>query len=94
VPPPPLDGARLEIRVFDAFGVRDQLKDLNYRWHANGKYWGRLVPADGFSLGAIASQQWAAGKTRIEVLDAQTGEVQFRHPERSKDSGPTRLVQH
>jgi len=38
-PVPSLDTPRLEIKVFDAYAVRNQLKNLKYRWDAEEKCW-------------------------------------------------------
>lgn len=62
-----IDGARLEIRVFNAFETKDALRELKYRWNAQGKYWYRTTPAEGFSLASLRSQTWASGKVKIRV---------------------------
>lgn len=64
---PSLDSARLEVRVFDAYDVKDQLKDLKYRWNATGRYWYRSVMAEGFSFDALLSQPWVRDGVRLEV---------------------------
>lgn len=64
----PLDGTRLEIRVFDAFDVKEQLKAREYRWVAGGKYWSKSVAAEGFSFGELIAQPWRQGKVSVEVL--------------------------
>lgn len=66
-PVPSLDSARLKIRVFGAYNVKDQLKDLNYRWNAAGRYWQRSVMAEGFSFDALLRQPWAVNGVRLEV---------------------------
>lgn len=73
-PVPSLDSARLEIRVFDAYDVRDQLKDLKYRWDAAGRYWRRSVMAEGFSFDGLLEQPWAREGVRLEVY-SETGEL-------------------
>jgi hypothetical protein len=45
--------------VFDAFDVRDHLKDLGYRWNGAQKYWHRAVLAEGFSFDVLLGQSWA-----------------------------------
>lgn len=72
-PIPSLDGARFEVRVFNAFDVKDQLKDL-YRWNSAGKYWHRAVLAEGFSVSALLDQPWAKHNVRVEVY-SETGEL-------------------
>jgi DNA helicase-4 len=73
-PVPSLDGARLEIRVFDAYDVKDQLKGLGYRWNSIGKYWHRAVLEEGFSFDALRSQPWARNGVRFET-HSETGEL-------------------
>lgn len=73
-PVPSLDGARFEVRVFNAFHVKDQLKDLNYRWNAMGRYWHRSVIAEGFSFDALLAQPWAISGVLLEVR-SETGEL-------------------
>ena len=73
-PEPSLDGAHLEIRVFDAYGVRDHLKDLGYRWNGAEKYWHRAVLAEGFSFDVLLGQPWAKGGGRVEAY-SETGEL-------------------
>jgi DNA helicase-4 len=65
---------RLEIRVRNAYEVRDQLKDLRYAWNADGSYWCRSVPSPGFSFDALLRQPWAAMCGSIMVLSA-TGAI-------------------
>ena len=65
---------RLEIRVRNAYEVRDHLKDLRYAWNADGNYWCRSVPSPGFSFDALLRQPWAAMCGSIMVLSA-TGAI-------------------
>jgi DNA helicase-4 len=73
-PVPSLDGERLEIRVSNAFDIRDQLKDQNYEFVGVGKYWRKAVVAEGFSLDRLAAQPWNRGKVRISVV-SEDGEI-------------------
>lgn len=66
-PVPSQDGARVEVRVSNAYDVRDQLKELGYRWNDPGKYWYRTMMADGFDLGTLCQQRWAVDGVRIDV---------------------------
>lgn len=66
-PVPSLDGARLEIRVFNAQDVRDQLRTLKYHFEPAGKYWKKAVLAEGFSFSALLDQPWAKHNVRVEV---------------------------
>lgn len=67
-PVPSLDGERLEIRVLNAYDVRDELKDLNYQYVAKGKYWRKLVMAEGFSFDQLLAQPWKRGKVRVQLM--------------------------
>jgi len=73
-PVPSLDSPRLEVRVFNAYEVRDQLKDLGYRWDARAKCWLRAHMAEGFSLDGLLGQAWASRGVRIEVY-SETGKL-------------------
>jgi DNA helicase-4 len=79
---PSLDGARVEVQVSNAFHVRDQLKELGYRWSESAKCWCRSLLEEGFSFEALSSQSWAQPGVRIEVyseagkLLADNGEPQ------------------
>lgn len=68
-PVPSVGGTMLEVRVRNAYEVRDHLKDLRYRWHSQGKYWYRAVPAEGFAFAALVSQQWLGTPVKVEVID-------------------------
>lgn len=74
-PVPSLDGARLEVRVFNAYDVRDEIRG-HYRFPGldGGKYWWRSVMAEGFDFEALCSQPWAQSGVRIEVY-SETGEL-------------------
>ncbi len=68
VPPAPLGGDLVEVRVADAYAVRDQLKNLGYRWQGSAKkYWRRAIPADGFAIANLLQQPWARPGVRVEV---------------------------
>jgi DNA helicase IV len=75
---PSLLDARLEVRVYEAFEIRDQLKDLKYRWEQAGRYWCRTVPEQGFSFDVLLGQPWAQGHGRIVVLSASGAVVHRR----------------
>ncbi|RIJ99872.1 MAG: DNA helicase UvrD [Armatimonadetes bacterium] len=62
----------VEVRVHNAYDVRDQLKQQGYSWagqrNANSKYWRRSLQRDGFNFERdIINQPWAHGNVRIEV---------------------------
>jgi len=77
-PAPSLDGARLEIRVSNSktYAVKDQLKDLGYRWNGPGQYWSKAVPDEGFSFDDLMRQRWAASGVSINVY-TETGELLY-----------------
>jgi DNA helicase-4 len=66
-PMPSLEQPLLEIRVFDSFFVKDQLKKEHFDWEKKGKYWYRTVLAEGFSFKALLEQPWAKSDVRIKV---------------------------
>ena len=66
-PVPSLDGARVEVRVFNAYDVRDELTLLRFRWNDRGKCWHRSFMAADFDFGALCRQPWAQTGVRIEV---------------------------
>ncbi len=70
------DGSHLQIRVLNAYDVKDQLKDRGYRFDGKGKYWHKGVAAEGFSFDALLEQPWARDRVRIEVY---TGTGQLLH---------------
>lgn len=81
---PPVNGeggARVEVRVYDAFDVRDALKGLGYRWNAHQRYWARSLVADGFDADLLLTQDWTAGAGRVVVL-AESGEILVDYPTR------------
>ena len=71
-----LDGARMEIRVFNAYKVRNQLIALKYDFNGQGKYWYKAALADGFSIEALLGQTWAGGGVRVEVY-SETGKLLY-----------------
>jgi DNA helicase-4 len=77
-PVPSLDGVRVEIRVSDAFNVKDKLKALGYQWHTGKKpeekYWHRVEMAEGLSIDALLRQPWATGGVTIRVY-SETGQL-------------------
>jgi len=75
----PPDGARLEVRVFRAYKVRDQLKET-YHWNEPLKYWYRSVMAEGFNFHTLCGQSWAKDSSvRIEVY-SETGDLIASRP--------------
>jgi len=75
-----LDAPRLEIRVFNAYHVRDQLKDLKYSWDNTAKCWHRTVMAEGFLFDDLLQQPWAQEGVKIEVYSEAGRLLQQRVP--------------
>jgi DNA helicase-4 len=65
---------RVEVRVYDAYEARDQLKGLGYRWNAQHRYWARSLAADGFDPDLLLGQEWVAGAGRVVVI-GESGET-------------------
>jgi DNA helicase-4 len=75
----------VEVRVHNAYDVKDQLKQQGYSWAAqrnpNSKYWRRSLQRDGFDFERdILSQPWACGNVRVEVY-TDAGELLNSWPE-------------
>jgi DNA helicase-4 len=77
-PVPSLCGARVEVRVSNAYEVRDQLKELGYHWNELGNYWARSMLAEGFDFEAVCLQPWARGGVCIEVYSETGGLLEWR----------------
>lgn len=71
--PASLDSASVEVRVFNAFEVKEELKRLGYRFDPLDRSWYRTMPAEEFAPDQLAGQPWASGR-RIEVR-TETGEL-------------------
>ncbi len=63
-----LDSPRLEVRVLNAYEVREQLKAIGYRWNQRRRTWERSVLAEGFDFKALCEQSWATGNVRIGIF--------------------------
>jgi len=72
-----LDGDLLEIRVFNAYDVKDQLKHLKYRWNSTEKYWHKAVLAEEFSIDILLEQLGVGDRVSVEVW-SETGELLLR----------------
>ena len=68
-PVPRLGDRRVEVRVRDAYAVKEHLKRRRYSWNAQDKYWYRSEPAAGFALDKLCEEPWARPGIRIEVYD-------------------------
>ena len=69
-----MDRARYEVRVRNAYDIKDQLKDSGFRWNSVDGYWFQTVPVDDFSFSRLCKQEWAQGSVSIEVY-SETGEL-------------------
>jgi DNA helicase IV len=76
-PVPSLDGPRIEIQVANAYAVKDQLKNLGYRFNSAQKCWQRSVTAEGFSFDVLLGQPWSRSDVTIRVY-SETGELLHR----------------
>ncbi len=90
----------VEVRVHNAYDVKDQLKALGYKWagqrNAANKYWHRIFRADSFDFERdIRGQDWARHEGVIvgayaedgELIHGQEPEAQ-RQPQRFVPPGP------
>jgi len=73
-PVPLRDGARLEVRVYGPFDVREQLGKLGYRYEHSDTSRRMAVTAEGFTLDSLCLQPWARDGVRIEVY-SEAGEL-------------------
>lgn len=79
VSPPPADGTlRVEIRVFDAFAVKDQLKQERFRWDPRAKCWLMTIPEVSFRSELLTERPWFQDGIRLEVRD-EMGRIVFAH---------------
>jgi DNA helicase-4 len=70
-PMPSLDGTRLEVRVSNAYNIRDRLKELGYRWNNSGRYWYRSVIEQDFDATELFSQSWVQSGVHVEIYSEQ-----------------------
>lgn len=68
---------RVEVRVY-TFDGKDQVKNLGYRWNAQGKYWVRSMVADGFDPEQLLGQEWVPLAWRVVVI-ADSGATLIDH---------------
>jgi len=71
---PSLDGPQVEVCVFEAFDVKDELRRLGFRWNPKQKYWSRSFPAGSYSEEKLIAKPWYQGKVQVEVR-TDTGQV-------------------
>lgn len=69
LPPPSVDGQKVEVRIFNAFEVRDDLKQRGYRFQGGTKCWAKSVPSEAFDLAELRSEPWYRSTLRVEVYD-------------------------
>lgn len=74
-PMPSTNGQRVEIRVYDAYDVRELLKQAGFRFETSDKSWRRAVPAEGFTPEVLAAQPWNTKQVRVEVRADGGGRV-------------------
>lgn len=62
------EGELIEVRVHNAFYVRDQLKQCGFSFVEGSRYWRKTLEHDSFDFKRdILSQPWVCGSVRIEV---------------------------
>jgi DNA helicase-4 len=76
---------RVEVRVYNAYGAGDQLRQAGFLWahhrSQHGAHWYRLFGSDGFDFERdLSSQPWARGRVRIEVY-TEAGELLHEWPD-------------
>ena len=76
-------GTQLEVRVFKAFEVRDELKRLGFRFDGSTKAWSKVFPSEGFAWEQLRSAAWRRGSVGVEVRN-EAGEIVH------SDADPTR----
>lgn len=74
-PMPSADGQRVEIRVYNAYDVRENLKQAGFRFEGSDRSWRRAVPAEGFSRASLATQPWNTQQVRVEIHGDGGGRV-------------------
>jgi hypothetical protein len=78
VPVPSLGSPTLEVRVFEAYEIRDELKQQGYRWNRAGKYWHKSTAADSFALQTLTGQEWCRPPVLVKVV-TEDGTLLHRH---------------
>ena len=78
MPAPSLDSPTLEVRVFEAYEIRDELKRQGYRWNSTDRYWHKSTAADSFALHTLTGQGWCRQPVRVEIV-TEDGATLHRH---------------
>ena len=65
---------RVEIRVFQAYDVKEHLKNTGFRWSQNKKFWWRRISASLYTDDYLLAKPWFVGAVEVEVL-ADSGAV-------------------
>jgi len=72
----------LDVRIYNAYEVREHLKNLGFRFNFNqGKCWYRIYDAKTFDFANMCKQKWAQGKVRIQVYDEEGQLLYNKQPE-------------
>lgn len=66
-PPASLNGEHVEVRVKNAYDVKEDLKRLGFRWNAKGGYWYRAFLREGFVFEDLLQQGWVNQRLEIKV---------------------------
>jgi DNA helicase IV len=60
-----------EIRVSDAFDVKEELKEQQFSYNGTGKYWFKSAKSKGFVFETLREESWARGRVKIAVYSEQ-----------------------
>ncbi len=82
-------GPMIEVRISNAYQIRDQLKKVGYRWNDEHKYWYKSFYLGEFDWKAFCGQPWAQTNVDIKIL-TEEGKVIFsgKGPLKSSDLPP------
>jgi DNA helicase-4 len=70
-PAPSLSGPRVEVWVFEAREVKDELIRVGFRFKPKEKYWSRSFPAETYSEEKLLAKTWYRGTVQVEVRTDQ-----------------------
>ena len=64
---------KLEIRVRNAYDIKDNLIRQGFKWENKGKYWHKTIQQEKFEIGAILNQEWAKESNAEIMVFSETG---------------------
>jgi DNA helicase-4 len=68
------DSRKLQIKIFNAFKIKDQLKLQNYSFVKNGKYWTKFVDKNTFDRNNLLTSPWFTSAIAVEICEI-SGEI-------------------